>query len=341
MKRRIPLGSLAELFHNLSYLDLAGISLEEAIITLAQTPPHPLLKIPLQHILQEMQSGLLFSQTLAQHPTIFSKLIIQVIAVGEKTGKLAPYFQEVDNHLRWQIHLSQTISQTLRYGGMLFSLIIAMILAVTTFLLPQIEGLLLSLGVAELPWTTRALLLFGRCFESVGVLLILALPILTLVFLRYQPAFLRHLPGLGPLLIAQNVTYFLKTLAALLQARVDLLLALQQAQQTVTFPYLRKALAQVPTTIAAGATLSEALAAQPYFPPMALRLIRLGESTGRLPALVTQAATGCQQQYAQRVEHLVTLLHPALVMILGLLILWIVLATLLPLYHHLDGGLGG
>ncbi|MEI8296117.1 MAG: type II secretion system F family protein, partial [Alphaproteobacteria bacterium] len=187
---------------------------------------------------------------------------------------------------------------------------------------------------------TRALLMFGKCFESVGIAAVIVLAPLILISLRCQPAFLRHIPGVGALLIAKNLTYFLKTLAALLQARVDLLPALAQAQTAVTYPYLVKNLAKVPTSIAAGATLSEALAVQPHFPPLAVRLIRLGESTGRLPDLVAQAASGYQQHYAQRVERLVRLLHPALVMTLGLLILWIVLATLLPLYDHLDGGLG-
>jgi len=336
MNKRIPLGALAELFQTLHYLDLAGLSLEESFTALIQTPPHPRLKTDLQHIWQHMQAGMLLSQALGHSSTTFSPFIIQVIAVGEKTGKLASCYQEIENHLRWQLHLSQTTMRALRYGVMLLSLIIVMLLAVTTFLLPQIEDLLRNLGVTSLPWTTHSLLVVSHYFRPLGILL-LGLPLFILVCLRYQPAFLRHLPGWGPLLLGQNWTYFLKTLAALLQARVNLLLALQQAAQAVSFPYLSKSLSQVPTTIAAGTSLSEALAAQPYFPAMALRLLRLGENTGRLPPLITQAAIGCQHSYTQKVERLVKRLHPIFVTTLGLLILWIVLATLLPLYQHLEG----
>lgn len=336
MNKRALLRSLAELFQTLGYLDLAGLPLEESFATLIQAPPHPRLKTPLQHIWQHMQTGLLLSLALAHYPKIFSPLIIQIIAVAEKTGTLAPYCQEIESHLRWQLHLSQTTARALRYATMLLSLIILLLLAVTTFLLPQIEELLTGLGIPTLPWPTQFLLFVSHYFECVCVLLT-GLGLCVVVCLRYQPAFLRYIPGWGSLLLVQNWTYFLKTLAALLQGQVNLLLALSQAAQTVTFPYLSKCLAHTPTTIAAGISLSEALAAQPSFPPLALRLIRLGENTGQLPTLITQAAINCQQSYAQRVERLVMRLHPLFVTILGSLILWIVLATLLPLYQHLEG----
>lgn len=330
----IPRSSLIELFQYLKYLDQVGLPLESALITIREDPPHRRLIPILNKVHQDLTQGRLFSEALQRFDKVFSPVVVQLIQIGEKTGKLASYFEQIEIYLSWQVRLTQQAHKTLRYGLLMLVLSSAMVASLVVFLLPQIEGFLVHLGAESLPLATRTLMVFSQFCEKYGLWILGAIGSSGIIVIYWRPEWVAHFPWLGRLWIQRDLTLYLKTLAALVHARVDLLVALTQATQSIQLKFIRKQLDQIPSLIAQGETLFNAFMAVHRFPSLILRLIKLGETTGQLSELMNQAAAWAEADYAQRVERLVASLHPLLVFFLGIFILWIVVAVLLPLYQH-------
>lgn len=328
-------GDLIEIFQHLTTLDQAGVPLDTALDALIHSSFSAKTVAALTNIRNQLQTGASFSEALASHAQTFPPFISQIIAVGENAGNLAPSFSEIEVYLRWQERVHGQLKRALRYGAIMLTLIAFMIVATITILLPQIEGFLTSLGNEGLPLPTRLLLAFSKIFTLQGLLLPSLMILSLAVFFFLRPARLCIIPLVGSLIQSEAALHYLKSLSTLLNARVGLLVALHQAQETVPFTFLRKRLSSVPDLLASGLCFSDVLAQQKIFSPLVLRLIRLGEQTGRLCEMTQQAATWCQQSHTQQVENIVRKIHPFFVIILGTLILWIISAILLPLYQNI------
>lgn len=327
--------TLAEIFQHLATLSEAGLPLVSALDTLIHTSFPTQTRAILQDIKHLLQSGYPLSEALKKHQTAFSPLICQITTVGEKVGNLAPYFREIEYHVKWQEVIYSRLKKTFRYGLAMLTLVVLMIATTIFLLLPQVEHLLIGLGIDSLPLSTRLLIACAHVFSYPALIPSGIMMLGMFLFFSFKPHHILRIPFYGTLLTSEIALHYLKSLSTLLKAHLDLLIAHNDAQEAVPYIFIQKRLSRIPSLLAQGKPFSEALEEQKLFSPLALRLIRLGENTGRLSEMVEQAATWYQQTYTLQVETFVSKIHPLFISILGILIVWIVLAVLTPLYQNM------
>lgn len=322
---------LAQVFQHLYFFDQAGMPLAQSLAFTKNNMTSQKIRTVLDDVEIRLHQGALFSQACSNHPKFFSAYICELLKIGEQVGTLTPYFAQILTFLKWQDENQRKIKYGLRYGVMMLGLLGGMMMLAIAFLLPQIESFLGGMGVKELPWMTR--LLLGVAHGDYWILLMV--PVFASMVLWAKPVWRLKIPGVGSIILLKHLTLYFKTLATLLLAKVDLLAALKQSAQAITSSYLRQRMLQVCHDVAQGQLLSQALEVNSWVPTMVIQSIHLGEQTGSLAALVQHLSQWCEENYSQKVSQLLSLIHPTLVVVMGSLILWIVLAVVWPLYEHL------
>ncbi len=332
--RGIPRTLLIDFCHHMAQLDEAGVMIDTAIHDLALSTSHRRFRALLNMIHDDLQVGIPLSESLAKHPKVFDRIFQKLISTAEQTGTFAPQFRHLEDYLRRLEAMRYQIHKAIRSPLILLGLMTTLILIVIDFVLPNMAALLASLGLKELPLSTRILLYMAPILAYIPLILLSIGGILTLAYAfpitrNYLARFALKLPLYGPLAL----NHFWHVFAVMIGAGIDLLPSLTQAVQVVRNPYLRNRLASLSSEITAGAGLSETFSREAALvSPLMVRLLKLSEQTGRLRDLIPQAASHHQSRTFRQLETVVSWLEPSLILIMGGLMVWIVLAVIVPFY---------
>ena len=331
---QIPRILLIDFCHHMAQLDEAGVRIDSALEDLALSTPHRGFRALLHMIHEDVQVGIPLSEALARHPKVFDRVFQKLIAAAEQTGSYAPQFRHLEDHLRRLETMSHQIHKAIRSPLILFGLMIILLLVVIDFVLPNMATLLTSLGLKELPLSTRLLLHIAPALAYVPLFLLILSGFLTFCYAlpaaRYYLArFALSVPLYGPLAL----THFWHVFGVMIGGGIDLLPSLSQAVQVIRNPYLRDQLTSLFGQITAGAGLSDTFSQErTLVSPLMVRLLRLSEQTGRLKELIPQAASHHQIQTFRKVETVVSWLEPSLILLMGGFMVWIVLGVIVPFY---------
>jgi len=318
----------------MAQLDEAGVSIDIAIHDLALSISHRRFRTLLHMIHNDLQVGIPLSEALARHPHIFDRVFQKLISAAEQTGTFGPQFRHLENHLRYLETMGHQIHKAIRTPLILLGLMAILILVLVDFVLPNMATLLTSVGLKELPLSTHILLYIAPVLAYIPLVLFVLGSILVLIYLlpktRYYLAqTVLKLPLYGSLAL----NHFWHVFAVMIGAGIELLPSLIQAVQVVKNPYLRDKLASLSSEITAGASLSETFSREAALvSPLMVRLLKLSEQTGRLRELIPQAAAHHHSRAFRQMETLVLWLEPSLILIMGGLMIWIVLAVIVPFY---------
>lgn len=330
----IPRFLLIDFCHHMAQLDEAGVHIEHALEDLALSSHHRGFRALLHSIHEDVKVGIPLSEALARHPTIFDRVFQKLIAAAEQTGKFAPQFRHLENHLRRLEVIGHQIQKAIRSPLILFGLMVILILIVIDFIIPNMMALMTSVGMTELPISTRILLSIAPGLSYLPLVFIIAAGVICIAYrlprARYYLARLAiSLPVCGSIAL----THFWQSFSVMIGAGIDLLPSLSQAVQVIRNPYLREQLLTVSSEITAGVSLSDAFSNEKnLFSPLMVRLLKLSEQTGRLKELIPQAASHHQTQTFRKVETMVSWLEPCLILGMGALMIWIVLGVIVPFY---------
>ncbi|MCE3230548.1 MAG: type secretion system protein [Alphaproteobacteria bacterium] len=330
----IPRVLLIDFCHHMAQLDEAGVPIDVALHDLALSSSHRGFRTLLHIIHTDVLIGAPLSEALARHPKVFDRVFQKLISTAEQTGDFAPQFRHLEDHLRRLETMGYQIRKAIRSPLILLGLLTALAFVMIDFVIPNMAMLLVSLGLKELPLFTRLLLYSAPLLAwfPLAVLILAAALVFGYAFpvSRYYLArFALILPLYGSLSLA----HFWHVFSVMIGAGVDLLPSLSQAVQVIRNPYLRDQFTSISSAITAGAGLSETFSQETALvSPLMVRLLKLSEQTGRLRELIPQAASHYQNQTFRKVETMVSWLEPALILIMGGLMLWIVLAVIVPFY---------
>jgi type IV pilus assembly protein PilC len=319
----------------------AGIPLLQALEELAGQCEHRLMSEALSALQHELQAGKLLSQALQAQPHVFPAFISNLVAAGEHTGQLTEIFGHLAQTLQWQADLMSQTRRGLTYPALLCVMVCVAAAVMLTFLVPQMVGFLQSLG-QELPWSTRLLLGLSDWVISYGgicVVLLVMLAIGLRFSVKRSPAFALYcdqkilkLPVLGRLLHHLVLTRLCRFLGLMYQTGIPLLQALEWCQPLLHNRAMAQALDQVHQRVQSGKGLAASFAAAGWFPPLLVRMIRVGETTGALDRMLSQQAVFYDREVQTRMQSLLQLLEPVLTMLLGLMLLFLMAAVMLPVY---------
>jgi general secretion pathway protein F len=320
----------------------AGIPLLEALQTLQSQDNPPAVATALDGVIARIQLGESFSAALASQPQAFDALFVAVVEASERSGQVEQALFEQASYLAWVEQLRGKLVAAAIYPAMLVTAGTAVVLFLLVFVVPRFAGLLDGVG-GELPMASKALIAVGSFSGAhpLGLLLIAAV-LVALPVLAWQHGLrealqsrLWKLPLIGPKLHLLALAQLYRCLAMLLLAGVPVVPALVNARG-VAAAHLRAALDRATEAVRLGERLSACLQREGLATPVSLRMLRVGEHSGELGAMLAQAA-GFYDEELSRLSDLVTrLINPALMLIMGLVIGTVVVLMYLPIFQLAD-----
>ena len=330
---------LAVWTRQLAGLVAAGLPLERALAALAEEAEKPDQRALVASLRSEVNAGSAFARALAQHPREFSATYVAVIAAGEQSGQLGRVLERLADDLEARENLRNKLIAASLYPAIVSAIAVIIVVFLVTYVVPQVASVF-SGSQRALPLLTVIMMGISDGVRAHGWLMLGALVLLTggVIFARRQPdlrlrmdaAWLR-LPLAGRLARGYNAARFCGTLAMLASAGVPILKALQTAAETLSNQAMRADALDALVLVREGAPLASAIGSKKRFPPLVTMFARLGEQTGQLPTMLQRAAEQLSAEVQRRAMHLATVLEPLLIVAMGVVVMLIVLAVLLPI----------
>jgi general secretion pathway protein F len=321
----------------LSIMLRAGLPLAYALRLLLDMGHKPALRVLLQEVLDDVKGGAPLSRALARHGAQFSEFYVSMVRAGEAGGQLAVVLERLVAHMERIAEMRENVVSAATYPAILLGVSVVSVIGMIGFVVPQFEKLFVDLGDA-IPFATKAVLVLSRVFREWGLLIAILVALVVVGALRWSRTPTGHaslqtrllkLPLVGSLLLDFQLTVFARTLGTLVGGGVSLLAAIEIAISTVSSPPVRRALLGMAPAIKGGGRLAQALSDTKQFEPLAVNLVRVGEETGRLGPMLLELAKLLDRRVETGVRRLLTLLEPALILLLGGLIATIIVSILL------------
>jgi general secretion pathway protein F len=323
----------------LAGLVTAGLQLERALTALSDEADNEAEGHLVAALRAEVNAGSPFARALTQFPQEFSEIYTAVIAAGEQSGHLGLVLERLADDLEAQQSLRAKLIGAALYPAIVTLVAIAIVLFLVTYVVPQVATVFAGTK-RSLPFLTSAMLAISDAVRAHGWLALLFLAGGSVLFRlamrsedfrqRFDAGWLT-LPLVGPLARGYNAARFGNTLAMLTSAGVPILRALQAAAETLNNRAMRADALDALVLVREGAPLASALAQKKRFPGLLSMFARLGEQTGQLPVMLQRASTQLGAEVQRRAMALATILEPLLIVAMGLIVMLIVLAVLLPI----------
>lgn len=336
MSRKVSLTHQIGFWQMLSHLSQANIPLHQALEISKTTVESPPLSQALTRIQSDLVGGMLFSQSLSNHADLNSSFNVQMAKLAEKTGDYGRSCLLISQHIQWRRSWQQLIQQSLRYPIILMLLLGVLLSIIILLVLPGLLEQLSLLGIQEIPFATKALIFLGQypleLLEGIGGFSCIILGWRWNRHRRDLKPWRYRIPHLGRVLYQLQILQFLHGLGTMLTAKVDGLTSLYQAAQIPNCTWLKKQLQDREQHLISGRNFSSALVGILPVWSATANLIPVGEATGRLGELLVSSCETELQHLQTKIRDWLDFLQPALVMVMGLIMIWVVLAVLLPLY---------
>jgi len=334
---RFPLRLLSQ---ELAVLLDAGIPLLEALLTLREKEADAKVSAPMSAVIEQLEQGQSFSQALRHCDPVFNELFIAVVASSERSGQLALVLREHAAYLSWVEALRSKLIGASIYPALLLLASTAVVAFLLLFVMPRFAGVIDSLGQG-LPWGSRVLVGIGQwagAQPALALSLLLAVvlgPVLLMQLSATRALLVRglwRLPSIGPRLHTLALAQFYRAMGMLLAAGVPAVQALQVCRELIS-ARLRVALDAVVTDVSRGQRLSVAMQAHGLATPVAQRMVRVGERSGELGRMLSQAASFHDEELSRLSEFISRAVNPVLMLVMGVVIGGIVVMMYLPIFQ--------
>ena len=331
--------ALAIWTRQLAGLVSSGLPLERALTALSEESDNERQRHLVAVLRAEVNAGSTFARSLQQHPREFSDIYCAVIGAGEHSGKLGLVLERLADDLEERQELKARLVGAALYPAIVTLVAIVIVIFLVSYVVPQVAGVFAGTKRA-LPFLTVVMLNVSDFVRSygwfmLGVIVVGAMgfrmALKNETFRENFDAQWLNLPLVGRLSRSYNAARFASTLAMLAGAGVPILKALQAAAETLHNRALRADALDALVLVREGAPLASALAQKRKFPSLLPMFARLGEQTGQLPVMLQRAATQLSAEVQRRSMQLATILEPLLIVTMGVVVMLIVLAVLLPI----------
>ena len=330
---------LALFTRQLASLLEAGLPLEQAFTALLEQAERPYVRDLIASIRAEVMGGAPFSDALSRHPRDFAEIYRALVASGEQIGHLARVLSRLADYIERRNALVQKVRLAFLYPAIVTVLAFAIVIFLLTYVVPQIVSVFANTK-QKLPMLTVMMLGVSNFVRGYGIYVAVAM--IGAFFMwrralqnpdlkRRWHTWLLTAPIYGKFERSLNTARFASTLAITTGSGVPILHALDTSRDTLSNVAMKELVEQASASVREGVSLARALSAQKHFPPMLIHMIRAGEITGELPAMLDRAALSQQADVERRTLTIAGLLEPLLIVAMGVVVLLIVLAVLMPI----------
>lgn len=340
-RRGIPSSELALLTRQFATLIHAGLTIEECLNALIEQAESARSRSILAGVRTRVLEGQSLARGLAQFPESFPDIFQSMVDAGEQSGRLDDVLERLADYTESRQNLQQKVLLAFIYPALVTLVAAAVVIGLLVYVVPQVTRVFENTG-QTLPVITRVLIAISDFVRGGGWWWFIAMALGLMAFrvalrephLRSRwHHFLLRLPLVGRLLRGTNAARLSSTLGILTASGIPLLNAMQSAVQIVTNLPMRAAVEDALRQVRDGGSLSRALGKTKLFPPLVIHLIASGEATGKLDQMLERAADAQTRELENWVKALTALIEPVLILVMGTIVLFIVLAILLPIFE--------
>ena len=339
--RRVSAADLALMTRQIATLVRAALPLEEALLAVSQQTEKPRVQSILLGVRAKVVEGHTLAAGLAEFPRVFPEIYRATVSAGEQSGHLDVVLERLAEYTESREQTSQKVVGALVYPIVLTVVCFAIVTILLAYVVPRVVEVFESQH-AKLPLATTALIAVSSALRDYGIYLLVALVLAAILVARAlrSPQIRRRFhrvlltsPIIGRLVRGFNTARFTRTLSILTASAVPVLDALRIAGEVVINLPMRDAVNEAAARVREGAPIGRSLAASRLFPPMTIHLISSGESSGELEAMLDRAAASQERELERLISVFMGLLGPLLIVGMGLFVMGIVFAMLLPIFE--------
>jgi len=320
----------------------AKISLGDSLKNLYKQTRNPLLKEAIFELSSDIDSGLSLSQAMQKHPNIFSEFYTSMVRSAEITGRMEEVIGFMADYLEKEAGILSKVRNAMIYPVVVLALFGVVAAVMVVFVFPQLEPIFAESNV-EVPIITKILLGAGDFVSNWWLAVLVLMGFFGFIFIDYFSTeegkivfdeLQVRTPVIGNLYKKLYVARFAESCAVLIRGGIPISQALEIAGHTIGSIVYRDALHQVAEAVRGGQLMSQALAEyEYYFPPLVSQMVAVGESTGKLEALLSRISSFYTREVDDAVSSLVELIQPALMVVIGIMVGLLFVAILLPIYN--------
>ena len=348
-KQKVKRRDLIQFFAGMAQLMKAGVTVVDALEEMGREGDNKGFAWVINDMSRNIHAGVSVYEAMALHPNVFEKQVVDLVKAGEFSGNLISTFEELKRYMEWVEQLMAQIKQASIYPLTVLLAVIGFVALLFLFVVPKFATLLLGLGI-PLPLPTRAVIAAGNFMTEWWWLVGLTVVTLVVAFKQARKRsedfalkvdhFLMTMPVFGELNRMIVLSRLSHNLAVLLRAGVPLMEALELCETLTGSPVIERAVVAAQADIASGGNLSEALNRHHIFPPLLLRMISVGESSGTLDEALDYVAGYYDEEIPVRIKKVFSIMEPLMIVTLIAIVGFVALAMFLPMVGMMSGALG-
>lgn len=331
---------IAFCFH-LDQLARAGVPVIDSLADLRDSLDNPRFREVLADLIESVEGGKTLSQALAGHPQVFDGVFVSLVQAGEETGNLPQVLRDLTESLKWQDELAAQTRKLVTYPAFLGIVVVLVTLFMMLYLVPKMTVFIRNMG-QELPLHTQWLIATSGVFVNYWYL-IFSLPLLlaagVALAVNTSPAARQRydavklaLPWVGEILRKIILSRFAGVFAMMYASGISVLDAIRATQGIVGNSVIRAGLQRVETMIGDGQNITAAFQNAGLFPPLVIRMLRVGENSGALDTALANVSYFYNRDVRESIARVQAAIEPAMTLIVGAILGWVMLAVLGPIY---------
>jgi type IV pilus assembly protein PilC len=345
-RKKITRRDIIDFYIYMEQMFQAGIPVIESRVDFRDVLEPTQFKQVVSSLIDQIESGKKLSESMFEHHQVFSNLMVELVRVGERTGELATIFGEIKKSLMWQDELIVKTKKLMMYPLFVGTVVFGVLCFMMIYLVPQMVGFITEMG-GELPFHTLVLIGVSEFFVEYWYL-ILMMPILIVLITKIlinknneaRLIFDRNIlliPWLGPILKKIILARFATNFALMYRSGIGVLEALKVTEGVVDNIFVAGEIDFIHSQVTEGAGLSDAFSRTDLFPPLVMRMIRVGEQTGGIDKSLVNVSYFFDRDVEDSIEKLQSMIEPAMTVILGVILGWVMMSVLGPIYDLIGG----
>jgi len=331
-------------FH-LEQMTSAGVAIIESLTDLRDSVENPRFREIITGLIESIQGGQGLSGAMADYPDVFPKVFASLIRAGEETGRLPQVLNNLAENLKWEDELITQTKKLLMYPAFVGSIVVAVTMFLMIYLVPQMIGFIKGTGQAS-PLQTRILIHVSAFFINYWWLILLA-PVMVFAGLKLALArspdfryrfdnFKLNVPLLGAIQRKIILSRFASVFAMMYSSGITILDCLKSSEEIAGNLVIKEGLARAGQEIAEGKNVSTAFQDVGLFPPLVIRMLRVGESSGKLDNALLNVSYFYNRDVKDAIGRVEVMIEPAMTVVLGALLGWVMLSVLGPIYDSIS-----
>lgn len=327
-------------FH-LEQLSRAGVPIIESLTDLRDSLENPRFREVLADLIESVEGGKTLSQAMGGHASIFDGVFMSLIRAGEETGNLTGVLHDLCESLKWQDELAAQTKKLVMYPAFLGGILMLVTTFMMIYLVPKMVGFIQNMG-QEMPFHTKALIFTSNFFVHYWYI-VFGLPVLAVIFVFFSvkssPIAKRRfdavklgMPWIGEIYKKIILSRFAGVFAMMYASGISVLDSIRTTQSIVGNVVIREGLERVEEMIGDGQNITVAFQNVGLFPPLVIRMLRVGENTGSLDTALTNVSYFYNRDVRESIARVQAMIEPAMTMLVGVILGWVMISVLGPIY---------